>query len=401
MTSSVTLTSALRANLLSLQGTAKLLDQTQIRLSTGRKVNSALDNPSAFFAAKSLTNRAGDLSNLLDSMGQATQVLKAADQGISSLTTLVEQAKAIAQSAQNQVSNSGLLRTGDISVALQANVGALAPLVLTSGSGATASITTSGQSLATIAAAINSSTGFSAQIVDGATGTAAGVKRLEIRATGGHTLSLAAGTATDFFILNNGGTGGAVAQTGAGAAYVAAATIASTANPLDMVALENQYRTVRSQIDALVTDTGYQGTNLLNGDTLNVQFNETNSSKLAITGVTFNTTGLGLSFSATGATESFLTSANITTAISQINSSLNTLRAAASTFGNNLNIVQARQDFTTNLVNNLKAGSDLLTLADTNEEGANLLALQTSQQLGIQALSLASQANQSVLRLFS
>ncbi|MFH1158363.1 MAG: hypothetical protein V1721_05705, partial [Pseudomonadota bacterium] len=107
----VTLTSAMRANLLSLQGTAVLMGQTQFRLATGNKVNSALDNPTSFFAAQSLNNRASDLSSLLDGMGQNIQVLKAASQGIDGLSALVNQAKAVAQTAQSQATG-GAMFTG-------------------------------------------------------------------------------------------------------------------------------------------------------------------------------------------------------------------------------------------------------------------------------------------------
>ncbi|TVQ85235.1 MAG: flagellin, partial [Micavibrio sp.] len=99
--SEVTLTAALRTNLLSLQRTQGLLDITQNRLATGRKVNSALDDANAFFASQSLNNRASDLERLLDGIGQGVQTLKAADQGITSLTKLVEQAQSIAQTARD------------------------------------------------------------------------------------------------------------------------------------------------------------------------------------------------------------------------------------------------------------------------------------------------------------
>ena len=77
-----------------------------------------------------------------------------------------------------------------------------------------------------------------------------------------------------------------------------------------------------------------------------------------------------------------------------------TVASQASDFGSHLSIVQNRQTFTNSMINTLKTGADGLTLADTNEEGANMLGLQTRQQLSITALSLASQAQQSVLKLF-
>ncbi|MBR2033929.1 MAG: hypothetical protein IKA03_04575, partial [Alphaproteobacteria bacterium] len=99
--SNISLTASMRSNLLSLQNTQSLMDMTQERLSTGKKVNSAIDNPSSYYTAQSLTNRAGDLSALLDSMGQAIQTIKAADEGINAITSFAEQAKAVAQSASD------------------------------------------------------------------------------------------------------------------------------------------------------------------------------------------------------------------------------------------------------------------------------------------------------------
>ena len=94
--SNITLSAAVRQNLLSLQGTADLLATTQGRLATGKKVNSALDNPTNFFTAAGLDARASDISNLLDSIGNGVQVLQAANTGITSLSKLVDTAKSIA-----------------------------------------------------------------------------------------------------------------------------------------------------------------------------------------------------------------------------------------------------------------------------------------------------------------
>ena len=103
--SNISLTASMRSNLLSLQNTQSLMDTTQERLSTGKKVNSAIDNPSSYYTAQSLNNRASDLSSLLDSMGQAIQTIKAADEGIEAITTFAQQAKAVAQSALDSSSS--------------------------------------------------------------------------------------------------------------------------------------------------------------------------------------------------------------------------------------------------------------------------------------------------------
>jgi flagellin len=194
---------------------------------------------------------------------------------------------------------------------------------------------------------------------------------------------------------------GTAAGAGAGNIGIAAGTTNGTGTPPAADATRTNYQTqfnnLLTQIDALAKDASYNGINLLNGDALKVVFNEKGSSSLTITGVKFDATGLGLNaISGTG----FQTNANIDATIAQIDSSLSTLRTQASNFGSSLTTVQTRQDFTKNLITTLQTGADALVLADTNEEGANLLALQTRQQLSTTALSLANQASQAVLRLF-
>jgi flagellin-like hook-associated protein FlgL len=126
-------------------------------------------------------------------------------------------------------------------------------------------------------------------------------------------------------------------------------------------------------------------------------FNVTGTSSHTNTGVTYNKAGLGLSDASAG---QFQVNGNIDAAITALDNSLSTLRTQASKFGSTLTTVQTRQDFTKNMINTLQTGADNLVLADTNEEGANLLALQTRQQLSTTALSLSAQADQAVLRLF-
>ncbi len=169
-----------------------------------------------------------------------------------------------------------------------------------------------------------------------------------------------------------------------------ASTVAERAN------FATQFDELRSQIDQLAKDAGYNGVNLLDGDSLTVTFNEDGTSSLGISGVTFSSTGLGIDASE----NTFQLDSNINAALTDLKSATDTLRSQASKFGNNLSVVETRQDFTKELINVLETGAANLTLADTNEEGANLLALQTRQQLSSTALSLASQADQNVLRLF-
>lgn len=386
MANEVTLTAALRSNLLSLQGTQKLLDSTQLKLATGKKVNSALDDPNAFFASQALTNRASDLSQLLDGMGQSIQTLKAADQGITSLTALVNQAKSIAQTARDQATGAAVDRSNDIVAADLADLvtgpGTLATagdtFTLQAGAGnpTTTFTITAGMSAADLVNQINSTSGFAAQLV-APTGTVTTSRRIEIRTTNGEDLVT---TDADGFLAGIGLTVGTTAATGQ--------------PPEDQVQLEADFNAILTQIDQLVQDSGYRGTNLLFGDSLVTQFNEDNTSSLTISGVTFDSAGLNM-----GAAN-FADDNAIQTNLDQVNAALNTLRAQARTFGGNLAVIQTREDFTKGIVNTLKEGSDKLTLADQNEEGAKLLALQTQQSLGITSLSLASQAQQSILRLF-
>jgi len=155
-----------------------------------------------------------------------------------------------------------------------------------------------------------------------------------------------------------------------------------------------------TQIDQLAGDSSYNGVNLLSGNNLKVVFNETSTSSLTISGVTFNSGGLGLSaLSGTGAT-GFQSDTKINSTIAAIQSALTTVRTQAVTFGTNSSTIQTRSDFTKNLINTLQSGSDSLVLADQNQESANLLTLQTRQQLSISALSISNQAQQAVLKLF-
>lgn len=382
MANEIALSSAIRSNLLNLQSTQKNMDMTQTRLSTGRKVNSALDDPNAFFAAQGLSNRGNDLSRLMDSMGQAIQTLKAADNGIESLTTLVEQAQATAQTARDESSLAARVTGDDIADADATDLTTTAgsstfatadAFTLTAGTGNTVTYTAaSGDSLADVAAAINASEYFEASVVEG---SAAGQSAIKVKTTNGEDLAVSDGTSAP-----------------AAALGIVDATAASA--PDNQAQLEADYDKLRTQIDEMVQDTGYRGTNLLKGDDLSIQFNEDNSSKLDVTGKTYDSDGLGINAA------DFSSKTNIETNLSELTAGLEELRSGARSFGNNLATVQNRENFTEQTVNTLQEGADKLTLADMNEESAKMLSLQTTQTLGITSLSLASQAQQGIMRLF-
>ena len=170
-----------------------------------------------------------------------------------------------------------------------------------------------------------------------------------------------------------------------------------TTDSSERAAREAEFNDLLSQIDQLARDASFNGNNLLQSDNLTVIFNEDATSSLTITGVDFDSGGLGIN---SAAADSFQTDANINATLSELDTAKRTLRSQAATFGSNLSVVEVREQFTKELTNVLETGAANLKLADSNEEGANLLALQTRQQLSSVALSLASQADQQVLRLF-
>lgn len=268
----ISLSAAARSNLLALQNTSKLLSQTQERLSSGKKVNSSLDDAASYFASQGFLNSANDLANLKNNMSTAIQTVKSATDAIDSIQEVVTQMQGLVNSA---------LQTSD------------------------------------------------------------------------------------------------------------STTLAGYAS---------QFNALRTQLDGLVTDSVFNGTNLLNSTatTLQVYFNATNTTSLTISAVNVTSTGLSIA----AATGNWGTEAAIKTSQSLLSTALSTLRTRASGFGNNNTILNTRLDFTNNLVTTLQTASDKLVLADTNEEGANMQALQAQSQLGIIALGISGDQASAILRLF-
>ena len=382
----IVLSKSVRSNLSALQSTADMISRTQTRLATGKKVNSALDNPSNFFTASSLNSRASDLTNLQDNVANAVKTLEAADNGIKSLTKLVESAQATARQAlQSSRSTASVTGTASGLTATSAVTVAVGGFSVNAGGTAT-----------TIAAGATNVQDIMDAINSGSSNVRASLSsdgKMQLEATNGTAITVTNGDAT----------------LGISAGTSSAGTLNST-----RTTLAAQFNEIRNQISKLASDSSYNGKNLLNGDSLSVVFNESGTSSLSVSGVNFAsgtravgsdgtlnssddvTTGLGIDT----ALASFQTDRDINESLSSLSTALTTLRSQSSTFGSNLSVVQSRQEFTKAMINTLQAGADNLVLADTNEEGANLLALQTRQQLSSTALSLASQADQSVLRLF-
>jgi flagellin len=201
-------------------------------------------------------------------------------------------------------------------------------------------------------------------------------------------------------VTTNNAASATIGAVSGGAAFTGLTSAAPVADPTSLATragLVAQYNNVLQSINTTAQDSSFNGINLLNGDTLNLTFDETGASKLAITGVTFNDAGLGLSTLTQGT--DFVDSNSANAVLAQLSQASTTLRSEASSLGSNLSIVQIRQDFNKNLINVLQTGSSNLTLADTNQEAANSQALSTRQSIAVSALALANQSQQSVLQL--
>src|SRR5262245_29897243 len=302
--SNITLTAAVRQNLLSLQGTAELLATTQGRLATGKKVNSALDNPTNFFTAAGLDARASDISNLLDSIGNGVQVLQAANTGITSLSKLVDTAKSIANQVLQQPSG----YTSRSTFTSNAPTGAGPLAVPGTATDLTNAGTNSlqGQSLAFKTA--SGTTTLTVSNLAGATNfnTITGLNTLlsangieltaSLNANGSLTFT-SSNNAASQTITNTGtyaappaGSSTSVDISG-GAAFTGGTVVASVADAVSQATRANlvsQYNQIITQITTTAQDASFNGINLLNGDSLKLVFNETGKSTVMIAGVTFN-----------------------------------------------------------------------------------------------------------------
>jgi flagellin-like hook-associated protein FlgL len=414
--SGIVLTSAVRQNLLSLQSTANLLATTQTRLATGKKVNTALDNPTNFFTAQGLDNRSSDITNLLDSIGNGVQVLQAADTGLTSLQKLVDTAKSIANQVLQQPSGYTTRATYTTTALAAGTAGSANDITNQAGGGNTLAgnlvIDTSATNRVTIAlgtgvGAVNTIAGLNAALAaNNITLTAS------INTTG--TLTFTSTNDASSQTITNAATftaptlatsfGAVNINTTSGGGLTGGAIVAAAADPVGQAtraSLVSQYNQVITQINTTAQDASFNGINLLNGDSLRLVFNETGRSTVSIAGVTFNANGLGLRSltSVNGGGNDFADNNVTNTVLTALNTASVTLRSQASAFGANLSVVQIRQDFNKNLINVLQTGSSNLTLADANEEAANSQALSTRQSIATSALALANQSQANVLQL--
>jgi len=359
----ISLTAGMRSNLFNLQQTAKLMDQTAIRLNTGKKVNSALDDPISYFTAKDHMSRASDLATLKNGMSEGVQTITAANNGVESIMALLADAKSKAESAKSADFVETTVTLSSVTEGNTVTVGGVEYTCTTGGAAGTFEKgTTDTLTAANLAAAIT---------------TAAGVLASSSEAV--LSISFESADVTEGTVVE-------------GAGFVnAEADLADSAK----AELASQYNELLSQIDAMVDDSGYKGINLLKSDdTLTVNFEGTN--KLDVDGFDADHETLGVSDVTTWTTAS----ADLDGDISKLDAAVDKLETKSSALASSLSIVTVRQDFTENMINTLTTGADNLTLADMNEEGANMLMLQTQQALGTNSLALAAETAQGVLRLF-
>jgi flagellin len=373
--SDITLSAGIRQNLLSLQQTSSDLTTTQQQLATGKKVNSAADNPSSYFTSQNLTNSANSLSSLLDQIGQGQQTINAATDGLTGISSLLQQALATVQQAQQASPTTAAAVTGTVALTTT-NAGG--NLVLNVGSSSYTISITASESVSAIEAQINGTSGL------GSTGA------LTASDDGSGHLILTANSDAN-------------SVTVASSAEATALGLASTpvyGQSATRSTLQTNYNGLLTQINQLAGDANYNGVNLLTGDNLTINFNSSGSSSLTIQGVNFNATGLSLSSIAGTSAASFQNDSTLTSTITSLNAAISTVQSQTETFGTNSGVIGTRQTFTTNLINTLQTGAANLVVADQNQSSADLLTEQTQQQLEISALSIANQANQSVLKLF-
>jgi flagellin len=427
----IVLSKGIRSNLLSLQNASALQDKTQVRLSTGRKVNSALDDPLNYFQSEGLSMRGKDLTRLLDNMGLGIKTIEAADNGLKAITRMVEQMQAglrtaLNSSATNAKLGSGMdlanrraidfgtnpnllnsatppgpLRAGDqmsVTFTVPSNPVVAATTMTFTFPGGAPGINTAQDLVAAInadPANNNATTGeryVNASVDAGGRliidNTTMGTLRLQWTPAAAVLPALPTNLNSLFGTFEPPLTGSTPTDTGS----ITAATNQTRAK------FAEQYNDILQQITFAARDSGYNGTNLLYGQSLDMVFNEDASTRMIVRGVVFDSAGIGLS--ATDTRRSMQSDTEINAGLAKLTESIKIIRAQAATFGANNTVATVRESFTKEAVKLMKMGADNLVVADLNEEGANLLALQTRQQLSTQALSLASQSDQAILRLF-
>jgi flagellin-like hook-associated protein FlgL len=459
----VSLNTGVRNALSSLQSITAQAQASQFKLATGKKVNTAVDNPVNYFTAASLNDRSSQLTGLLDGMSNGIQTIQAASKGIDGVTKLVNSLQSTIKQAQSDAAQNRPTKAGTtLATAAEAaltskslkdialdkrivddngatantatasyagNVGgpvlaagdeAVTSISLTSGSTTyTASFLSTNSTVRDVVNEINKS-GIATAFVDEK-------GQLNVKGTGSEKVQFGIGTSTftpaapgapTAAEITTAGTASTTVATGAASDNTdfgfalgdnAAGTTSITSSGITSAVRSNlidQYNDLRNKIDDLAKDSSFNGINLLKGDRLSIQFNEKtgkNQTKLDIQGSDVTSDNLGIVKA--GNTQlagqvNFQNDADLESATKALTGALTSLKSLSSTFGANLSVAQTRQDFTKDMADTLSTGAANLVNVDANSEAANLLALQTRQQLSQTALTLSNQSDQAVLRLF-
>jgi flagellin len=389
----ITLSNAVRSSLLSLQNTTQLINRTQNRLSTGLEVAGPIDDPVKFFQAKTLSDRATDFDDKKSGIDQGISTLTAAIDGAEGIENIVSQMKGLALSAKSATSSTiaelvsqfNDLRT---QIANLASDTTYQGQNLVNGTGTTLTVNFSTDTTSTLAVA-------SVDISEGGDGLAIRQVLTQAEQSGAVVnVSYAFGTTTSLTIAD---TMSITFANQSAFTFGSQGLYTFAYGTVDVGISVGSVGGAASASTFALTQVLAAGTTLTLtiGSALDVQENDvllSGADSVGVSATVGTVTGQYI-------VDSTLTN-QINTLVNSLDSALTTLRTKSQTLGSNVALLQTRLDFTESYVNTLQGGADKLTLADLNEEGANLLALQTRQQLGISALSFAGQAEQGILALF-
>ena len=372
------LSAGARTGIQTLKQFDSLFQRSSNRLATGLKVNSASDDPTAFFTAKALNTRAGDLNRVIDTVGNNLGAVRAADVGLRALSQLVQVAQSIVEKASNApaprpTATGSVVINGSSDLTALAGVSDGDQFSVQVGAAAAVTVTVnSGDTPDALLAELNA--------IDNVQATISSAGTLEISTTNGEDLTLTEVTNTPL----------------AGLGVTAGAFDSTSAVSPERAAAAAEFDAILGQINQLAADASFLGVNLLGGDRPVISFNEDGTSSLTLSGVDASAAGLGIA----GAANGFQSSADIAAARADLTGALGSLRSHSSRFSTELAVAETRRAFTSGLSNVLREGASKLTLGDPNEEAANLLSLETRKGLASASLAITQRSESDVLRLF-
>lgn len=407
MAGNVTLSSSVRENLLSLQNTSKLISQTQGRLSTGLKVATPVDDPVAYFQAKSLNDRATDFREKKDGIAQGISTVTSAMNAVDGIESLVKQLKGLALTAKSATTTSEIDNVVSQFNDLKNQINKLASdasyqgLNLVNGSGSTLTVNFSNDTASALSVASKDLRtgvkGLNVNELSRITGTGptfnfSGSNAAQLAVSG--TIKVTLANSADLTVTADAaGTNHTFVYGSTTFTYTIGSTNTST---FEVTAADHKLKLSAGGVYTFTIGTA--DGHVASAGATPAKFKIKATGTFATASSTLSTPDGVAGSTKIGVGAGFTETLNNT--IASLEKNLTNIRSIAQQLGSNIALLQTRLDFTNNYVNTLTAGAGKLSLADLNEEGANLLALQTRQQLGIQALSFAGQSEQGILGLF-